>query len=74
MRDEDEFCHLKSRITEVKRLASKYKNHPYVEDFMRDWKVIFSYGTHMVEGKINFPPGEIWTLIQHSEENKNKVI
>ena len=41
MADEDEFSHLKSRITKVKSLTLKYKNHPYVEDFMREWKVIF---------------------------------
>ena len=56
---EDEFFHLKSRMTEVKRLTLKYK-----------WKVIFSYGTYMLEGEINFPPSEIWSLIQESEYNE----
>ena len=46
MADEDEFSYLKSKITEVKRLTLKYKNHPYVEDFMKDWKVMFLYGTY----------------------------
>ena len=41
MADEDEFTHLKSGITEVKKLTLKYKNHAYVEDFMREWKLIF---------------------------------
>ena len=67
MADEDEFSHLKSRITEVKRLTSKYKNHPYIDEFMREWKVIFSYGTYMLEGKINFSSSDIWSLIQDSE-------
>ena len=41
MANEDEFSHLKSRITEVKSLTSKYKNNRYVKEFMRAWKVIF---------------------------------
>ena len=68
MADEDEFSYMKSRITEVKSLTSKYKNHRYVEDFMRDWKVIFSYGTYVLEGEINFPPSDIWS------NSENKVI
>ena len=76
MADEDEFSYMKSRITEVKKLRSKYKNHSYVEDFMRDWKVIFSYGTYALEGEIdpNFSSSKIWSLIQDSEEYNNKVI
>ena len=35
MADKDEFSHLKSRITKVKRLTLKYKNQPLVEEFMR---------------------------------------
>ena len=79
MADEDEFSHLKSRITEVKRLTSKYKNHPYVDEFMREWMVMFSYGTYILEGEIdpNFSSSEIWSLIQDSEyklSNSDKVI
>ena len=49
-------------------------NHEFVKDFMRTWKVIFSYGTYMLEGEINFSPSKIWSLIQDSEYYKNKVI
>ena len=76
MADEDEFSHVKFRIIEVKSLASKkYKNYPYVEEFMRDWKVIFSYGIYMLERGINSPPPppppcEIW----NNSEYKSKVI
>ena len=56
MTDEDEFSHLKSRITKVKKLTLKYKNRSYVEDFMREWRVIFSYDTYMLERESNFPP------------------
>ena len=74
MADEDEFSHLKARITEVKSLTSKYKNHRYVKDFMKDWKVMFSYGTYLLEGEIdpNFSSSKIWSLIQ--EDSNNKVI
>ena len=68
MVNENEFSHLKSRITEVKKLTSRYKNHPYVEDFRREWKVIFLYGTYASESEIdpNFSPSEIWSLIQQT--------
>ena len=79
MADEDKFSHLKSRITEVKKLTLKYKNHSYVDEFMREWMVMFSYGTYILEGEIdpNFSSSEIWGLIQDSEyklSNSNKVI
>ena len=74
MADEEEFSHLKSRITEVKRLTLKYKNHPYVDEFMREWMVMFSYGTYILEGEIdpNFSSSEIWGLIQDSEYKLSK--
>ena len=53
MADEEEFSHLKSRITEVKKLKLKYKIHSYVEEYMREWMVMFSYGTYMLEGEID---------------------
>ena len=76
MADEDEFSYMKSRITETMKLTSKYNNHSYVEDFMRDWKVIFSYDTYVLEGEINpnFSSSKIWSLIQESEEYNNKII
>ena len=40
---------------------------------MRGWMMMFLYGTYVLEGEINFPPSEIWSLIQDSEY-KNKVI
>ena len=51
MADEDEFFHLKSSITVVKKFTFKYKNYSYVDKFMREWKVIFSYGTYALGGE-----------------------
>ena len=60
MANEDEFSHLKTRITEVKRLTSKYKHYPYVKEFMRKWKVMFSYGTYILKGEIDLSSSGIW--------------
>ena len=64
----DEFSSLKSRRTKVKRLISKYKNNPYVDKFMKEWMVMLSYGTYILEGEIDpiFSSSEIWDLIQDS--------
>ena len=80
MTDEDNFSHLKSRITEVNSLTLKYKNHPYVGDFMRDWKVIFSYGTYALEDQIDLPPTDIcsnsedYKVIQRRPVNIVKLV
>ena len=74
MADEDEFSHLKSRITEVKKLTSKYKNYPYVEDFMREWKVIFSYGTYTLEIEINFLPVTFGVTLRRSKVIRRRLL
>ena len=46
--DQGEFSHLKSRITKVKRLTLKHKNHLYVEEYIREWMVMFWYSTYIL--------------------------
>ena len=69
MADEDEFSNIKSKITEVKRLTSKRKDHPYVDEFMKECMVMFAYGTYVSEGEIdpNFSSSETWNLMQNPE-------
>ena len=70
MADEDKFSHLKSKISEVKRSKSKYKNHPYFEDFMREWKIILLYSTYALKVEIDLSSSDMWSLIQDSEYKK----
>ena len=69
MANKKEFSHLKSRITEVRRLTSKYNNHQYNDEFMREWMVIFLYCTFILKGKIdpNLFSSEICGLIEDSK-------
>ena len=50
MTDDDEFDHMVENSQRVLRLNAQYQNHPYVEEFTKEFNVTFIYGTYVLEG------------------------
>ena len=51
MANEDEFCNIKAKITNVQQLTEKYRNYAYTEKFREECEVLFSYATYILEGE-----------------------
>ena len=49
----------------VLKLNAQYENHPYVEGFTKERRIMFVYGTYLLEGggeDANFSLVDIWKL------------
>ena len=64
--DDDEFDYIVKNSQGVLGLNAQYKNHPYAEEFTKQFNVIFIYGKYALEGKADskFSLGDIWNLFQ----------
>ena len=73
MADDDEFNHIVKNSQTSLGLNDQYENHPYVKEFKKGCRVMFVYGTYVLEGeadaKISF--GDIWNLFQRDTLSNN---
>ena len=60
-----------SRWSSVKSLAKERKDHMYLDEFRRDWRCIFAYGTYAHEGEVDpsFSMSETWNIIKNVTDN-----
>ena len=45
---DDEFDYIVKNSQKVLRLKAQYENHPYVEEFTKQYNVMFVYGTYVL--------------------------
>ena len=66
MADYDEFDYIVKNSQRVLGLSTRYENHPCVEEFAKQFSIMFVYGTYVLEGKadVKFSLGNIWNLFQ----------
>ena len=66
MADYDEFDYIVKNSQRVLGLSTQYENHPCVEEFAKQFSIMFVYGTYVLEGKadVKFSLGNIWNLFQ----------
>ena len=67
MADASEFEYIWKNISSVKSLAKERKDHMYLDEFRRDWRCIFAYGTYAHEGEVDpsFSKSETWNIIKN---------
>ena len=53
MVDDVEYEHVKNKVNILSELTQKRKNHIYVDEFLKEWNVIFARGTYALEGEID---------------------
>ena len=53
MVDDIEYEHVKNKVNILSELTQKRKNHIYVDEFLKEWNVIFARGTYALEGEID---------------------
>ena len=51
--DDDEFDYIVKNSQRVLGLSAQYENHPYVEEFTKQFNVMFFYGTYVLEREAN---------------------
>ena len=61
MADDDEFDYIVKNSQRVLGLSAQYENHPYIEEFTRQFNVMFIHGTYDLEGEADskFSLGDI---------------
>ena len=66
MADNDKFDHILENSQRVLKLNDQYENDPYVQEFTKEYNVIFVFGTYFLEGEADakFYLGDIWNLFQ----------
>ena len=66
MADDVEFDYVLEKSQRVLGLNDQYENHPYLEEFFKGCRVMFIYGTYVLEGEADtkFSLGNIWNLFQ----------
>ena len=66
MADDNEFDHIVKNSQRVLKLSDQYENHLYVEEFTKEYSVMFVYGTYVLEGEADakLSLGDIWNLFQ----------
>ena len=66
MDDDGEFDNIVKNSQRVLRLNAQYENHPYVEEFTKEWNAMFVYETYILEGEVDakLSLGDIWNLFQ----------
>ena len=72
MADDDEFDYIVKNSQRVLGLSVQYENHQYVEEFTKQYNVMFIYGTYALEGEADskFSLGDIWNLFQEPKQPK----
>ena len=60
--NDDEFDHIVKNPQRVLRLNTQDENHPHFEEFTKQCKIIFVYGTYVLEGEADrkLSLGNIW--------------
>ena len=73
MGDDDEFDYIVKNSQRVLGLSAQYENHPYVEEFRKQFNVMFFYGTYVLEGEADskFSLDDIWNLFQEDHLPNN---
>ena len=73
MTDDDELDHILENSQKVFRLSVQYENHPYVEEFTKQYNVMFVYGTYALEREADskFSLSDIWNLFQKPNNTSN---
>ena len=63
---DNEFDHIVKNSQRVLKLNDQYENHLYVEEFTKEYSVMFVYGTYVLEGEADakLSLGDIWNLFQ----------
>ena len=63
---DNEFDHMVKNSQRVLKLNNQYENHLYVEEFTKEYSVMFVYGTYVLEGEADakLSLGDIWNLFQ----------
>ena len=66
MVNDDEFDYVVKNSKRVLGLSVQYENHPYVEEFTKQFNAMFIYGTYALEGEVDskFSLDDIWNLFQ----------
>ena len=74
MADDDEFDYILENSQRVLRLKDQYENHPYVEEFTKEYNVMFVYGTYVLEGEADakLSLSEIWKRFQEDPLPNNR--
>ena len=54
MADDDEFDHIVKNSQRVLRLNDQYENHPYVEEFTKEYNAWFVHGTFCMRIRNSF--------------------
>ena len=69
----DEFDHIIKNSQRVLGLNAQYENHPYVEEFTKQFNVQFIYGIYALEGVADskFSLSDIWNLFQEPRNTSN---
>ena len=64
MADDNEFDYIVKNSQSVLGLNILYENHPYAEEFTKQYNVLFIYGTYALEREtdLKFSLGDIWNL------------
>ena len=70
---DDEFDYIVKNSQMVLGLNVQHKNHPYVEEFTKQYNVMFVYETYVLEGEADskFSLNEIWNLFQKLKNTSN---
>ena len=73
MTDDDEFDYIVKNSQRVLGLSIQYENHQYIEEFTKQYNVMFIYGTYALEGEADskFSLGDIWNLFQEPNNPSN---
>ena len=63
---DNEFDHIVKNSQRVLKLNDQYENHLHVEEFTKEYIVMFVYGTYVLEGEADakLSLGDIWNLFQ----------
>ena len=73
MVDDDEFGYIVKDSQRAFRLSAQYENHPYVEEFTKQYNGMFIYGTYALEWEVDskFSLSDIWNLFQNDHLPSN---
>ena len=66
MKNNNEFDHIITNAKRVLKLSAQYEIHTYVQEFTKEFHVVFIYKIYVLEGEVNanFDLNKAWDLLQ----------